>query len=472
VKSIGRNAGLENLRVATYPGVISTHAEATVVKNVEESVADQIVEQLTQHEPTRRLSEACPADRDIVFRGSYEDVNRFFYDNTWTDGLPIVPPTVEKVEAFLEFTDRSPDEVLGAMHPSQSEASIWKVAVNGVMAGCRPEYMPILIAIVEVMADPQYAVKHGGSTPGWEAMIILNGPISDQLGFNRGIGVQRPGNQANTSIGRFYRLFCRNVLRFLPGGTDMATFGQMFRAVLPENDQACIDIGWQPLHVMRGYNREDSVVTLTSVRAVSDPFSTAGENADRHIEYILDWVMRMIQPYEASEGYVETNVLLLTPVIASVIAKGGYSKQQLNDVIMQRAMVTAREFERLMTLGTAHPPGTTLKQLVASGHMPSEWAESDDPGRLVPLMLPETKWLVVVTGDPTRNRCCVFRQNFKQGYATSRKIALPKRWDALLAAAKKICPIPKSGNRAARSARRRVAPGTGRDYNPLSAHKA
>ena len=418
--------------MATYPGVISTHSDATVAKNIEDDLVNQIVEQLTHQQPVRKLREACPADRDVVFRGSFEEVNRHFYDQTWSDGLPIVPPTLEKVEAFLKYTDRSPDEVLGAMHPSQAQASVWKVAVNGVMAGCLPEYMPILIAIVEVMADPQYAVKHGGSTPGWEAMIILNGPIAEQLWFNCGIGVQRPGNQANTSIGRFYRLFCRNVLRFLPGTTDMATFGQMFRAVLPENDPVCADIGWQPLHVTRGFSPDDSVVTLTSVRAVSDPFSTAGESAEQHLEYIVDTVKRTIHPYEAAEGYVETHVLLLTPVIATLIAQAGYTKQMLNDYIMKHAVESAQEFERQMCLGNAHPRGTTLKDLVQRGVLPAAWAESDDPQRLVPLMLPQTQWLVVVTGDPTRNRCCVLRQNFKQGYATSRKIELPERWGALI----------------------------------------
>ena len=211
----------------------------------------------------------------------------------------------------------------------------------------------------------------------------------------------------------------------------MATFGQLFRAVVPENDQACADMGWQPLHVTRGFEPEDSVVTLTSVRAVSDPFSTGGENSGCHLEYIVDSVTRMIHPYEASEGYVETNVLLLTPIIASILAKAGYSKQMLNDYIMKHAVVSARELERQMTLN-AHPQGTTLHDLVQRGAMPAAWAESDDPQRMVPLMLPETQWLVVVTGDPTRNRCCIYRQNFKQGYATSAKITLPENWDALL----------------------------------------
>lgn len=390
------------------------------------------------HEPSKTVTPtvAQPQDREIVFKGTFEDVNEFFHRKGWTDGLPVVPPTIEKVEEFLKFTDSSPDEVLGILHPSQSEATVWKVAVNGVMAGCRPEYMPILLAIVEVMANPQFGAKHGGSTPGWEAMIILNGPISRQLGFNYELAAQRPGNQANTSIGRFYRLFCRNVPRFLPGTTDMATFGQMFRAVVPENEKACNEMGWKPLHVMRGYEPQDNVVTITSIRAVSDPFSTAGENAERHLDYAVDWAKRMIEPYQASRGYVESHVLLMTPVIASLIANAGYSKQNVVEYIMKNAVVPAHYFEWNMTVGTSHPPGTTVCDLVEKGVLPKEWCTSTDPNRMVPLLLPSSEWLIVVTGDPTRNRCCIYRQNFKQGYATSRKVTLPANWNALLAKSK------------------------------------
>ncbi|MBI3044409.1 MAG: hypothetical protein HYY78_16430 [Betaproteobacteria bacterium] len=343
-----------------------------------------------------------------------------------------MPPTIEKVEEFLRFADRSADEVLGTLHPSQADATIWKVAVNGVMAGCRPEYMPVLVAIVEVMADPEYGIKHGGSTPGWEAMIILNGPIRKQLGFNDKQGAQRPGNQANTSIGRFYRLFARNVPRFLPGTTDMATFGQMFRAVVAENEQACAEIGWDPLHVMRGYKPEDNVVTITSVRTGSDPFSSGGESAERHLDYIVDWVKRMIEPYQSSRGYIESHVLLLTPVIASLLAKAGYSKRDVANHLMKNATVPARYYEWQMMLGDHHTPGTTLSGLVEKGELPGEWHLSDNPDRLVPLMLPQTQWLIVVSGDPLRNRSAIYRQNFKQGYATSRKVELPRMWEALM----------------------------------------
>ena len=427
-KAIGRQAGLD-LRVATYPGVISTHERATIVRNVEDVLADQIVKQLTAEGSPDETPAAAgePGMSDIVFAGSFEEVNEHFLRNQWSDGLPIVPPTLKKIDEFLKFTDRSPDEVLGIMHPSLAAATVWNVAVNGVMAGCRPEYMPVLLAIADVIADPEYGLRHGGSTPGWEALIIVNGPIREQLGLSDGQGAQRPGNQANTSIGRFYRLFARNVPRFLPGSTDMATFGQMFRAAIAENERACGEMGWQPLHVTRGFKSDESVVTITSVRTTSDPFTTGGENAERHLDYIVDWVKRMIEPYQSSRGYVETHVLQLTPVIASLLAKAGYSKEDVANYLMKNAVVPARYYEWSMMQADHHPPGTTLAGLVEKGELPKEWRLSDDPERMVPLMLPQSQWLIVVAGDPLRNRSCIYRQNFSQGYATSKKVRLPAR---------------------------------------------
>ncbi len=418
----------------TYPGVISTHSPETIVKNVRDQLVEQIIrgfrERAASQAPQQKTVQSV--DRNIVFEGSFEEVNEHFLGKTWTDGLPVVPPTVEKVEAFLRFTDRAPEEVLGVLLPSHAAATVWSVAVNGVMAGCRPEYMPVLLAIAEVMATPKFGLKHAGATPGWEAVILLNGPVTRQLGFNFKGGVMRPGNQANTSIGRFFRLYARNVAGFLPGVTDMATFGHMFRAVVPENEEACREIGWDPLHVMRGFDPGDSVVTIASARSVSDPMLTAGENASRHLDYIVDWTKRMIEPYQASRNYVESHVLLMSPSIAAIIAKGGYSKADVARYLMQNATVSAEYFEWSMTQGLSHPKGTTLRQLVERGVLPKEWWQSDDPKRMVPLMLPQSQWLVVVTGDPTRNRSCILRQNFNQGYATSVKIRLPRNWDTLL----------------------------------------
>ena len=118
-------------------------------------------------------------------------------------GCPIVPPTLEKIEEFLSFTDRAPEESLGILLPENRAATIWAVAVNGVMAGCRPEYMPILVALIEAMADPTYGVEHSGNTPGSDTLIILNGPIIKDLKFNYTKGVLREGFMAEHVGGPF-----------------------------------------------------------------------------------------------------------------------------------------------------------------------------------------------------------------------------------------------------------------------------
>ncbi|MEI8036360.1 MAG: hypothetical protein WCH96_12890 [Betaproteobacteria bacterium] len=137
----------------------------------------------------------------------------------------------------------------------------------------------------------------------------------------------------------------------------------------------------------------------------------------------------MIEPYQSSLGYVETHVLMMSPIIARIIANGGYSKKDVNEFLMKEATVPAHYFEWGMTQGMHVPKGTTLIELVNNGKMPKQWALSTDPNRMVPLLLPESQWLIVVTGDPTRNRSCIYRQNFNQGYATSKKIELPSNWD-------------------------------------------
>ena len=110
-------------------------------------------------------------------------MNDYFYAKQWTDGLPIVPPTAEKVAQFLKYTDRSPDDVLGALHPSLRPATVRSIAVNGVMAGCLPEYMPVLVAIIEAIADYRFHLEDAGSSAGWAPLIILNGPVDQAVGI-------------------------------------------------------------------------------------------------------------------------------------------------------------------------------------------------------------------------------------------------------------------------------------------------
>src|SRR5262249_7645515 len=149
----------------------------------------------------------------------------------------------------------------------------WSVAVNAAMAGCRPEHLPIALAMVEAVADPEFSLGDGGSTPGWETQVILSGPLGAELGFNSGAGALPVGRRANTALGRFLRLYLRNVAGFRPppGATDKGSIGASFNVVLCENDAAVGEIGWPSFRAERGFAADVTSVTVQSVVASSAP---------------------------------------------------------------------------------------------------------------------------------------------------------------------------------------------------------
>src|SRR5262249_27137890 len=156
-------------------------------------------------------------------------------------------------------------EVIGVLLPEHREATVWNVAVNGVMAGCEPRHMPILLGIVECISDPEYRIEDAGSTPGWEPLVIVNGPIVKDLDFNTEAGAMRPGKKANAAIGRFLNLYMRNIPGLRPGITSKGTIGANFNVALAENEDACEELGWLPMSAdTRGFRQGRNVVTVMS----------------------------------------------------------------------------------------------------------------------------------------------------------------------------------------------------------------
>ena len=202
--------GMPNIPVAVVPSHPNVLNKEELAINTVRVTIDQVISNLTQT-PAIAGQRGEPDPQSVVFKGTFDEVNQHFYENAWSDGLPFVPPTRRKIEAFLRCVDRDPNESLGTLLPENRAATIWSIAVNGVMAGCRPEYMPLLVTMVEAMADPNYGVEHSGNTPGADTLLILNGPIIKELGFNYTQGVMRDGFMPNTSVGRFWRLYLRNV---------------------------------------------------------------------------------------------------------------------------------------------------------------------------------------------------------------------------------------------------------------------
>ena len=166
------------------------------------------------------------AARTFVFPGAWEGIDAHYQERGWTDGLPIVPPTETRVREFLKQTVRDPREVVGALPPRQGEATLEKIAANAVMAGCRPEYFPVVLAAIEALADPLFNLDSVQATTHPVApLIVVNGPIARAIGLQAGYNAFGQGFRANVTIGRAVRLVLMNLGGGLPGAGDRATQG-------------------------------------------------------------------------------------------------------------------------------------------------------------------------------------------------------------------------------------------------------
>ena len=255
-------------------------------------------------------------------------VNAFFEEKGWTDGLPIIPPTEERVEQMLAAAKRKPQEIIGVVPPRWAPATVEKIAVNAVMAGCLPQYMPVLIAAVEALTDPKlnlYALQ--ATTGGPAIMLIVNGPIRKQLDINGGSNVLGEGWRANTTIGRCIRLIQRNIGGSYPGTTCKATLGWpgKYSLCIAENEEAS---PWEPLHVERGFDTNQSTITAISadgsVRA-SDLDSTKAKGV------LTNFAHRMEGP-SGPEA-----IMVICPEHARIIAGDGFSKNDVKQFIWERA---------------------------------------------------------------------------------------------------------------------------------------
>jgi len=268
----------------------------------------------------------------------YEAIE-LYYDNGWTDGLPVVPPTEGRVREFLAACGKEPSDVIGVVPTRGRAITAEKIAINAVMAGCRPEYMPVLIAVLEAMTQPEFNY-HGAlaSTQGSAQLIVINGPIARELNVNSGVNVLAPGWRANATIGRAVRLIIINVTDGMPGVLDKGTLGHggKYSMCIAENEDAS---PWEPLHVQRGFSPTDSAVT---VMAVLSPFQFSDGTSNRPEPY-LDHTADRMKAFPAHMGQF---VLLMPPEHARIFRNSGWSKKQAREYLHARAQVTAAELRR------------------------------------------------------------------------------------------------------------------------------
>jgi len=296
----------------------------------------------------------------------------------------------------------------------------------------------VLVALVEAMADPRYGVEHSGNTPGAETLIVVNGPVIRQLGFNYQQGALRDGFLANTSIGRFWRLYLRNVAGFLPHKTDKSTFGNTWRVVLAENEDALARMGWTTVAQDQGIAAGESAVTISRFTGGTVLASVFGTTPEQMIPYLADGIARLVA-WEViftigMAAGAQRPLLVLSPILAQTLARAGLSKQDVQQRLFEHARIPASKFERYLGEWTNLAPGhPKLTDLVQRGKAPAVFAESDDPDRLVPVVCRPDDIMVAVSGDPLRTNAYVFAHNGILGFPTTKPVRLPAAWRRLLA---------------------------------------
>jgi hypothetical protein len=427
------------LAVAQYPGAPMLDGSEAVHDKIVDKVLPEIIRGLTL--PPVAHADAAPSAEprsgDVAFRGTLSQVQNHYHGQLWSDGLPIIPPTRERVAAFLRFTGRGPDASLGVLPQEGRRATIHSIAVNGVMAGCRPEYMPLLVAAVEAICDPFFKVEEAGSTTAWEPLPIISGPIIEQLDFNYGAGVMKVGRQANSSVGRFLRLYLSNICgyRIPPGAGDKGSIGYTFNVALAENETCTREIGWPTFAQDCGFEAGDSVVTVQSAVVISSPIYSSGDGAVPHLQQFVDVAGQAFSYWAHAAmkiGYWHP-LIVIGPSVAKVIGRE-CSKDDVRRYFWERATMSTAKAQHYCR----HTSGMELdfNRLVDAGMLPPAYAAKGDPDRPIRMVVKPEHIGLVVAGDPGRNQSRAYMGNHMHGARTSRRVVLPPDWDALLRASR------------------------------------
>ncbi|MFH1602378.1 MAG: hypothetical protein ABIH03_00540 [Pseudomonadota bacterium] len=407
-KATGKAEGITGLRVAEYPGAVGVHAQALVEENVENVLFDQIVNCLLKP-GEREVQDASSTTRranEIVYEGTFDEINDHFKTQLWSDELPIVPPTLERVAAFLKHTKRAPDEQIAILPQAHLAATPWNIAANGVMAGCRPEHLPVLIAAVEAIADNAYNLNNIGSTWGVLPFLLVNGPAARELGI--GNGAQLISKGANPALGRALGLIIKNIAGYKLGRNYMGTFGYPMNFVVAENEEEC---PWEPYHVEHGFDKQDSTVTACGTVTWGWPpaiYGTPNKSAAESALQLLSievtkrpCLARLVE--RGPQGFRNMITLLLAPPIAISLASAGYTKQDIREHVYEHARVPYKELEFLIEYG--HSEAFKIPDLVERGLLPEEYLVKEDD--LVRVLPSPDVINIVVCGDPDRNRAMV-----------------------------------------------------------------
>lgn len=440
-KSNAYTNGVPAQRVATYPGAFSSHTQEELIKNTQDVLYPQIIEALTspitEEEINAIAQKNASAPKTIAYSGTIDGINDYFIRRGWSDGLPIVPPTKERVEEFLRYTPYQADDVIGVLPVAYRKVTAFEVAVTGVMAGAKPEYMPILIAFTKAMTDGDFR-RTLSSTHGWTPFCWLNGPLSRQLGFDSGQGEISASN--NKMLGRFIDLAMLNLGGYKIKENRMGTFGYLSSFCLAENEEAALKTGWQTHQMQKGFSVNDNTLTAASSLSWGNNLTPATSDGEKIME-LLAWDAVEKEQFGLGSGMPFVNrTVLITESVSRDLAKAYPTKESLEDALIK----TARRplDERAYAKYWANPGGSyDTKEMPVQKIRGKLSREENAETTVAP---PWLKWTgkqsietvpvmekgktdILVTGDANRNKM----MTVPGGQSATIKIELPENWNEL-----------------------------------------
>ena len=314
----------------------------------------------------------------------------YFWEQGWTDGLPVVPPTEDAVRAMLSAVDADPQHSLGVMQPSNSRATLEKLAINAVMAGCKPEHFPVVITAVKAAMHEGFNLAGTAATTGGaNQVIIVNGPIAPKLDIQADAGCFGPGFRANAAIGRAFRLIVRNVAGLIPGEMDKSTLSSpgRYSFCFAENEARS---PWEPLHVERGFAPGSSTVTVAGILGVYRIMeSTSGTGFG-----VLGTIVGNMKAVGISNYYQQATggqvLLILCPEHAAEVAASGLSKADVKDFVFHNARMPVGQLR-----GVAHYGNRTWPA----------WIDESNDDVMVPIVRSSNDVVVLVAGGDGRHSC-------------------------------------------------------------------
>ena len=401
----------------TIPHACTGQQPDYIHKMVDEEI-DNIILGLTRTSAAADISGATNRHSETgVFTVTLDDspwgldaVNRFMEERDWSDGMPVVPPTPAAVEAMLKGARRDPQDVVIVMEPGFGLATVEKIAINAVMAGCQPAQFPILLAALECIAQPEMNHRDMQVSGHTEApLILVNGPVAASAGINFGTSAMGPGvvNKANTAIGRALRLCLINIGYCKAGAGDPNFIGlpTKFGMCIAENEDVS---PWQPYHVDQGFRADESAVTVVTVTGPTDVLDTASRTPEDTLNNIASMMFyrhagggSWIKGRQSAQvGHTNRRVeykgpyhpILLSPSRAVILAEAGMSKRDTQEWLHERCRALLRD-----AIGSGVPTGAGGKWL----HHPGLQHLADDPGATIPALEDPEQYLLFVTGGST-----------------------------------------------------------------------